>query len=57
MGYVLQKALVISIISTGHVTIVLLFVILSGCEAAEQCETVLAMVGIQIRDIGLLQSP
>ena len=54
MGYVLQRALVISIISTGHVTIVLLFVILSCYEGTEQCETAMAMVGIQIRDIGLL---
>ena len=49
--------IIISMISTGHVTINLLLVILSCYEATEQCETVMAMVGIQIRDIGLLQSP
>ena len=53
-GYVFQRALVISMISTDHVTIVLLLVILSFYEATEQCETVMAMVGIRIRGIGLL---
>ena len=40
--------------STGHVTIVLLLVILSCYQATEQCETVMAVVGIQIRDIGVI---
>ena len=53
MGYVLQRALVISMISTGHVTIILVLVILSCYEATEQCETVIAVVGIQNKDRGL----
>ena len=44
-------------ISAGHEIIVLLLVILSCYEATEQCETVMAVVGTQIGDIGLLQSP